>query len=89
MKREESKGMALIEGSRLIMEALARAGADSYIGYPITPANLLYQYGGQRLDIMLAAPDEISTLQWMSGGLSFDREDSCYGNLFSGFCPDD
>jgi 2-oxoglutarate ferredoxin oxidoreductase subunit alpha len=73
MKREESKGMALIEGSRLIMEALARAGADSYIGYPITPANLLYQYGGQRLDIMLAAPDEISTLQWMSGLSSTGR----------------
>lgn len=57
----------LIDGSRLMIEALARAGADAFIGYPITPANLLYLYSSQRMDLMLAAPDEISTLQWMSG----------------------
>jgi 2-oxoglutarate ferredoxin oxidoreductase subunit alpha len=27
----------------------------------------LYQYGAQRLPLMLAAPDEITTLQWMAG----------------------
>jgi 2-oxoglutarate/2-oxoacid ferredoxin oxidoreductase subunit alpha len=57
----------LIDGSRLIIEAMARAGADVFIGYPITPANLLYSYGSQRMPFMMPAPDEITTLQWMSG----------------------
>ena len=57
----------LLDGSLLITEALVRAGADVFIGYPITPANLLYQYGKKRFPAALAAPDEISTLQWMSG----------------------
>jgi 2-oxoglutarate/2-oxoacid ferredoxin oxidoreductase subunit alpha len=61
------KKHALIDASRLITEAMARAGADTFIGYPITPANLLYQYASQRMPLMLAAPDEITTLQWMSG----------------------
>ncbi|MDD3642019.1 MAG: hypothetical protein PHQ19_00925 [Candidatus Krumholzibacteria bacterium] len=60
-------GKVLIDGSMLIIEALARAGADVFVGYPITPANLLYSYGARRFPISLAAPDEISTLQWMSG----------------------
>jgi 2-oxoglutarate ferredoxin oxidoreductase subunit alpha len=55
------------DGSRLITEALARAGADLFIGYPITPANLIYQYALNRFDSFLAAPDEISTMQWMCG----------------------
>jgi 2-oxoglutarate ferredoxin oxidoreductase subunit alpha len=59
--------IALIDGSRLITESCVRAGADIFIGYPITPANLLYQYAGRRYPEMLAAPDEITTLQWMSG----------------------
>ena len=57
----------LTDGSRLITEALARAGADIFIGYPITPANLIYQYALNRFDAILAAPDEISALQWMCG----------------------
>jgi 2-oxoglutarate ferredoxin oxidoreductase subunit alpha len=57
----------LLEGSLLIIEALAQAGADVFIGYPITPANYLYQHGSKRFPIALAAPDEITTLQWMSG----------------------
>lgn len=67
MQQLTTEHPALIDGSRLIIESLARAGADTFIGYPITPANSLYLYGGQRMEIMLAAPDEISTLQWMSG----------------------
>jgi 2-oxoglutarate/2-oxoacid ferredoxin oxidoreductase subunit alpha len=59
--------LALVDASRLIIESMARAGADAFIGYPITPANLLYQYGSQRMPLMLAAPDEITTLQWMTG----------------------
>jgi 2-oxoglutarate/2-oxoacid ferredoxin oxidoreductase subunit alpha len=58
---------AFIDGSRLITESCVRAGADVFIGYPITPANLLYLYGSQRYPKMMAAPDEITTLQWMSG----------------------
>ncbi len=66
--QENKKGRhALLDGSRLIIESMARAGADAFIGYPITPANLLYQYGLQRMPLMLAAPDEITTVQWMSG----------------------
>ena len=57
----------LLDGSMLIIEALVRAGADVFIGYPITPANNLYSYGAKRFPAALAAPDEITTLQWMSG----------------------
>ena len=55
------------DGSKLMTEALVRAGADIFIGYPITPANLLYQYGSRRYPHFMAAPDEITTLQWMCG----------------------
>ncbi|MCF8228959.1 MAG: hypothetical protein K9G58_03975 [Bacteroidales bacterium] len=58
---------ALTDGSRLMTEALVKAGADVFIGYPITPANLLYAYSKNRFKTFLAAPDEITTLQWMSG----------------------
>jgi 2-oxoglutarate/2-oxoacid ferredoxin oxidoreductase subunit alpha len=57
----------ITDGSRLVIEAMARAGADSFIGYPITPANLLYQYGSRRFPLMFPAPDEITVLQWMAG----------------------
>ncbi|MGF1584094.1 MAG: hypothetical protein ACFCUM_02145 [Bacteroidales bacterium] len=64
---QNTKNKVIIDGSRLVIEAMARAGADSFIGYPITPANLLYQYGSRRFPVMLPAPDEITVLQWMSG----------------------
>jgi 2-oxoglutarate/2-oxoacid ferredoxin oxidoreductase subunit alpha len=63
----ETKQTIITNGSKLITEALACAGADIFIGYPITPANLLYQYSLNRFDSFLAAPDEITTLQWMTG----------------------
>jgi 2-oxoglutarate ferredoxin oxidoreductase subunit alpha len=70
----ETKGQrVLIDGSRLIIEALAQAGADTFVGYPITPANLLYAYGMRRFPLGLAAPDEITALQWMSGFASAGR----------------
>lgn len=59
--------MAFIDGSRLITEACVKAGAEVFVGYPITPANLLYSYSNHRFPVMMAAPDEITTLQWMSG----------------------
>ncbi len=63
----ETRKLALVDGSRLIVEGLARAGADVYVGYPITPANWIYAYATQRFPRAMAAPDEITTLQWMAG----------------------
>ncbi len=57
----------LVDASRLMVEGLVRAGADIYVGYPITPANWIYAYATERFPRALAAPDEITTLQWMSG----------------------
>jgi len=59
--------LILTNGSMLIIESLARAGGEIFIGYPITPANALYRYGTMRFPMWLAAPDEITTLQWMAG----------------------
>jgi 2-oxoglutarate ferredoxin oxidoreductase subunit alpha len=58
---------ALIDGSRLVVESCVRAGADTYIGYPITPASLIYAYAGRRFPSLLTAPDEITALHWMAG----------------------
>jgi len=57
----------LTDGSRVLIESLAMAGGDVFIGYPITPANLLYGYGQQRFPEFFPAPDEISALQWCCG----------------------
>lgn len=67
MQIEEQENRIIIDGSKLIVESLARSGADVFIGYPITPANLLYSYSQKRFPSFFAAPDEISTLQWMCG----------------------
>ncbi|MEO0237899.1 MAG: hypothetical protein ABIN35_06660 [candidate division WOR-3 bacterium] len=56
-----------VNGSFLIVESIARAGADTFVGYPITPSNYLYLYSSKRLPLTFHAPDEITTLQWMSG----------------------
>lgn len=58
---------SIVNGSRLIAEACVRAGADVYVGYPITPSNNIYLYSSRRFPAMLSAPDEITTLQWMAG----------------------
>jgi len=57
----------LIDGSRLVTEAMVQAGAEVFVGYPITPANLLYAYGRQRFPMFFPAPDEITALQWVTG----------------------
>ncbi len=57
----------LLDGSRLITESLVRAGARVFVGYPITPANLIYSYAASRFPMAMAAPDEITALQWVSG----------------------
>lgn len=58
---------ALIDGSRLVIEACACAGSEAFVAYPISPANWLYRYARERFPIAMAATDEITTLQWMSG----------------------
>ncbi len=63
----QTETRTLIDGSRLIIEAMARAGADVYVGYPITPSNWLYAYAQQRFPVFMPAPDEISALQWAAG----------------------
>lgn len=66
-KALNNSNIIFTDSSRLITESLVKAGADVFIGYPITPANLLYQYASKRYPVFMAAPDEITTLQWMSG----------------------
>jgi 2-oxoglutarate ferredoxin oxidoreductase subunit alpha len=56
-----------IDGSKLMIEALAQAGVDTFIAYPITPSNWMYKYGKERFPQFYAAPDEITTFQWMAG----------------------
>ena len=64
---EQKENQLIMNGSELMIESLARSGADVFIGYPITPANLLYSYSNERFPSFFAAPDEISALQWMCG----------------------
>ena len=59
--------MVLIDGSRVIIESLVKTGAEVFIGYPITPANLLYAYGRQRFPMFIPASDEITALQMAAG----------------------
>lgn len=64
---DTNQKIGFIDNSRLITESLVRAGADVFVGYPITPANLLYYYANKRFPSFFAAPDEITTIQLMSG----------------------
>jgi 2-oxoglutarate ferredoxin oxidoreductase subunit alpha len=67
MNDAKAEPQLLVDGSRLVIESAVLAGAEVFVGYPITPANLLYLYASRRFPLMFPAPDEISTLQWMSG----------------------
>jgi 2-oxoglutarate ferredoxin oxidoreductase subunit alpha len=67
MNSNQRHSSALLDGSRLIAESCARAGADVFVGYPITPASLIYTYASRRFPTALPAPDEITALQWMAG----------------------
>jgi 2-oxoglutarate ferredoxin oxidoreductase subunit alpha len=73
MEAEGQRSFVLLDGSRLITESCVRAGADAYVGYPITPASLVYSYASQRFPVILPAPDEITALQWMAGLASTGR----------------
>ena len=74
----------MIDGSRLIIESMVKSAAEVYVGYPITPANWLYAYAKQRFPTFLAAPDEISALQWASG-FSASGKFPVTGTSFPGF----
>ena len=67
ISEEHKSHLALVDGSCLVVESCVRAGADAYVGYPITPASLIYAYSSRRFPIVLPAPDEITSLQWMAG----------------------
>jgi len=62
--------MVLTDGSKIITEALVRAGAEVYVGYPITPSKLFYSYAQNRFPSFYAASDEISVTESQSGGFS-------------------
>lgn len=66
MEDKKSKWV-FVDGSRILIEGIVQAGANVFIGYPITPANWLYAYASQRFPTFLPAPDEISSLQWAAG----------------------
>ncbi|MBC8320730.1 MAG: hypothetical protein ISR55_07415 [Bacteroidetes bacterium] len=65
--QEVKNQKVLLDGSRIIIESLVQSGAQAFVGYPITPANLLYAYSKQRFPIFLPASDEITALQWVTG----------------------
>lgn len=65
MQNNEQK--LLLDGSKIIIESLVNAGADTYISYPITPANVLNAYAEKRFKEFIFAPDEITVSQWAAG----------------------
>lgn len=67
MVETKEKKMVFTDASLLITEACVQAGADVFIGYPITPSNRFYMYGTKRFPSFLAGPDEITVMQWMAG----------------------
>ncbi|OGU65943.1 MAG: hypothetical protein A2499_07540 [Stygiobacter sp. RIFOXYC12_FULL_38_8] len=62
-----SSNFSLVDGSKLIVEALVQSGVEAFVSYPITPANWINQYASQRFPTMTFAPDEISVAQWIAG----------------------
>lgn len=67
MDEKKPSHLVLLDGSHLIVESCVRAGADVYVGYPITPANRIYAYSSRRFPTVIPTPDEITALQWMAG----------------------
>ncbi len=58
---------ALVEGASLVARGALHAGVDLFVGYPITPASGIYAEM-IRLGVGIAAPDEITALQYLLGG---------------------
>lgn len=62
-----NSNISLVDGSKLIVESLARSGVEAFVSYPITPANWINQYASKRFPLMTFAPDEITVAQWIAG----------------------
>ena len=67
MSADRGRRLIRTDGSQLIVESCVRAGADAYVGYPITPASLIYAHASSRFPALLTAPDEITVIHWMAG----------------------
>jgi len=63
----EGAGAVLTSASKLIAEAAGLAGADVFVYYSITPANLIHQFSATSMPAILAAQDEITAIQMMAG----------------------
>lgn len=79
-----SSNYSLVDGSKLIVEALVQSGVEAFVSYPITPANWINQYASQRFPTMTYAPDEISVAQWIAG-LSSAGKLAATATSFPGF----
>jgi len=79
-----STNYSLVDGSKLIVEALVQSGVEAFVSYPITPANWINQYASQRFPTMSFAPDEISVAQWIAG-LSSAGKLAATATSFPGF----
>lgn len=79
-----SSNYSLVDGSKLIVEALVQSGVEAFVSYPITPANWINQYASQRFPTMTFAPDEISVAQWIAG-LSSAGKLAATATSFPGF----
>jgi 2-oxoglutarate ferredoxin oxidoreductase subunit alpha len=67
MSASKNSRIVMMDGSEIIIEACVQAGADAYVNYPITPSNWLNMYASKRFPVFAPAPDEITTLQWLTG----------------------
>ncbi|MBM4318621.1 MAG: pyruvate flavodoxin/ferredoxin oxidoreductase [Deltaproteobacteria bacterium] len=59
-------GKALTDGSVLVALGALHAGVDFFVGYPITPASSIFAEMIRR-GVGIAAPDEITALQYLIG----------------------
>lgn len=62
----EEQARVLVDGAQLIARGALHAGVDFFVGYPITPASGIYTEM-LRAGVGLAAPDEITAMQYLIG----------------------
>lgn len=64
--RPDQRGRVLVDGAQLVARGALHAGVDFFVGYPITPASGIYAEM-LRSGVGLAAPDEITAMQYLIG----------------------
>lgn len=64
---------AFTDGSQLVAQGALHAGVDYFVGYPITPASGIFTEM-IRAGVGIAAPDEITALQYLIGGSACGRK---------------